>query len=140
MSSSTATRAESAEGVVLCRTSVTDISARKHAEEELIKLHDELEQRVDVRTLELRASEMEFRRLSREFQTLLKAISDTLILVSPEMEIIWINSDESLKKRRTEFDVAKQYYYSLLQEHFIFTQDNPITRSFQSAENGNCGG
>lgn len=50
-------------------------------------MHDITEQRQTVQAL--RASETEHKRLSQEFRAVLNAIGDTLILLSPSMEIMW---------------------------------------------------
>ena len=47
----------------------------------------ELERRVEERTAELSDSERKYRKLSQQFQTLLNAISDTLILLSREFPV-----------------------------------------------------
>jgi hypothetical protein len=86
------------DGAELSRTSVKDISVRKEAEDVLIKVHDELERRVEERTAQLIENERKFRKLSQEFHTLLNTISDTLILLSPEMEVL-LNALRDSNKR-----------------------------------------
>jgi len=122
------------DGVELCRTSVTDISIRKEAEGDLIRVHDELERRVEERTAELSENERKFRKLSQEFHTLLNAISDTLILLSPEMEVLWTNRGNALKLNETVSDVVGQYCYKLLHDRSAPSEDSPITRCFNTAE------
>lgn len=89
-----------------------DISARKLAEEELRKHRGQLELLVEERTSELKTavqlltneinfrknaeetlkeSEAQFRRLSQEFRTLLDAMTDDLLLISPDLRILWAN-------------------------------------------------
>ncbi|MDD2466993.1 MAG: histidine kinase dimerization/phospho-acceptor domain-containing protein [Desulfobulbus sp.] len=123
-------RALQADGTPHCRTSVTDISARKIAEDELLKLHAALENRVEERTLALSESENKFKKLSQEFRILLSAISDTLILLSPEMEILWINGDNTLELDKAIADPAGQYCYKLLHDRISLLEVCPVTRCF----------
>ncbi|MGD9949665.1 MAG: ATP-binding protein [Desulfobulbus sp.] len=128
-------RAQSADGVLMCRTSITDISTRKSVEKELVTLKDELEQRIETRTIELSESENKFKKLSKEFQTLLYAISDTLILLSPEKKILWMNKNKTLERQGVASNAAEQYCYQLLHEPSVLAQNCPITRCFHSATN-----
>ena len=131
-------RAPHADGAELCRSSVTDITVRKAAEEELIRvqkeLKDELETRVEERTAELSASEGKFRKLSQEFQTLLNAISDTLILLSPEMEVLWTNARNALGLHETASDATGEFCNKLLHDRFAPSEDCPIRRCFDTGE------
>jgi PAS domain S-box-containing protein len=127
-------RVLNAGGAELCRTSVTDISIRKEAEEEVSRVHDELERRVEERTAELSENEKKFRKLSQEFRTLLNAISDTLILLSPEMQVLWTNGGNALELNETVSDAVWQYCHKLLLNRSAPSEDSPITRCFDTAE------
>ena len=127
-------RMQKVDDAELCRISVTDISIRKVVEGELSKVHDELERRVEERTAELSENERKFRKLSQEFQTLLNAISDTLILLSPEMEVLWTNTGNALELNETASDSVRQYCYELLHDRSAPSKDSPITRCFDTGE------
>ncbi|MFN2355988.1 MAG: PAS domain S-box protein, partial [Desulfopila sp.] len=96
----------SGDGAELCRTSVTDISGRRNIEKELVRIHEELERRVEERTAELFAGERKFRKLSQEFYALLHAITDSLILFSPEMKVLWTNSETAMRLASGQREVA----------------------------------
>ena len=89
---------------------------------------------MEERTEELSESESKFRKLSQEFQTLLNAISDTLILLSPEKEILWTNRGNALELNETASDAVGQYCYKLLHDRSAPSEDCPITRCFDTAE------
>lgn len=120
------------DGSPSCRTSITDISVRKAAEEALVRLYGELENRVVERTVALSANEKKFKKLSQEFRTLLNAISDTLILLSPEMEILWINGENSLELSKEILDPVRQYCYKLLHDRHALLEECPVTRCFET--------
>ncbi|MDK9707314.1 MAG: ATP-binding protein [Desulforhopalus sp.] len=126
--------ATSNDGAELCRTSVTDISVRRDIESELVKIHEELERRVEERTAELFVNERKFRVLSQEFQALLNAITDTLILFSPEMKVLWTNSENAGQLHETEPDEAAQYCYQLIHDRPSHALDSPIKRCFKTGE------
>lgn len=121
-------------GIPLCRSTVTDVSVRKAAEEELVRLYGELEGRVEARTIELSESEKNYKKLSQEFRALLNAISDTLILLSPQMEILWINGKNTLDLNTVVSDPAGQYCYKLLHDRMALLEDCPVSRCFATAQ------
>jgi two-component system, NtrC family, sensor kinase len=122
------------DGTELCRTSVTDISNRREVEKELVNIHDELERRVEKRTAELLTSERKFKNLSQEFYALLHAITDSLILFSPGMEVLWTNSDSAMRLRPNDSDPAGQYCYALIHERAALSLDCPVSRCFASGQ------
>jgi two-component system, NtrC family, sensor kinase len=73
-------------------------------------------------------------KLSQEFRTLLNAISDTLILLSPEMEILWINGDNTLELNKEILDPAGRYCYKLLHDRQALLEEFPVTRCFETGE------
>lgn len=103
--------------------------------EELKKSQEELEIRVAERTSELAEKERKFRKLSQEFHALLNTISDTLILISSDREVLWTNRGNGLALNATVSDAAGQYGYQLLQDRSAPSKDCPITRCFDTAEN-----
>lgn len=123
-----------ADGLPLCRTTITDISARKAVDEELVRLYGELESRVEARTIALSESEKNFKKLSQEFRALLNAISDTLILLSPQMDILWINGDNTLDLDSVVSDPAGQYCYKLLHDRMALLEDCPVSRCFATGQ------
>ena len=123
--------------------------------EELRKANDELEHRVRERTAELvRANEQlsreilerqqsqtalqverdNFRKLSQEFHTLLNAISDTLVLLSPDMEILWTNRGNAQQLNEALSEVVRQYCHELLHDLSAPSEDSPVTRCFNTGE------
>jgi PAS domain S-box-containing protein len=123
---------EDGESTELCRTSVTDITVRREVEKELVKSHDELERRVEERTAELFVGERKFRKLSQEFHALLNAITDSLILFSPKMKVLWTNSESAMRLRPKDSDPAGQYCYALIHDRDALSLDCPISRCFAS--------
>ncbi|RPJ10666.1 MAG: PAS domain-containing protein [Deltaproteobacteria bacterium] len=122
------------DGSQLCRTSVTDISIRRGVEKKLVKMRDELERRVEERTAELFVGEKKFRRLSQEFHALLNAITDFLILFSPEMNVLWTNNEENIQFRAKDSDPAGQFCYTLIYDRAALSLDCPISRCFASGQ------
>jgi signal transduction histidine kinase len=111
---------------------VTDISHRKGAEAEILRMQDDLERRVKERTLDLSESETKYRKLFREFQTLLNAISDTLVLVSPDMDVLWMNHGDAQPSDEALPDVMTPFIHDLLHRLIASSGDSPVTKCFKS--------
>jgi len=120
------------DGTELCRTSVTDISVRIDIEKELAKINDELEKRVAERTAELFEGEKKFRKLSQEFHALLNAITDTLILFSPEVKVLWTNDYNAGNVHERELKPIGQYCKLLIHGHAALSHDCPVIRCFKT--------
>jgi PAS domain S-box-containing protein len=113
---------------------VRDVTDRKRAEEEIQKAKKELEISVEKRTAELkllneqlreeiaerrvaeralRESESKYRNLSEDFHTLLDSIPDNLILLSPELKIIWANKAAASTFAKDVSELTGRYCYEL---------------------------
>jgi PAS domain S-box-containing protein len=123
--------------------------------EELRKANAELEHRVRERTAELvlanaqlsreilerqqgqTALQVErdnYRKLSQEFHTLLNAISDTLVLLSPDLEILWTNRGNANQLNEALSEAVTQYGHEFLHDLSAPFEDSPVTRCFNTGE------
>jgi PAS domain S-box-containing protein len=71
--------------------SITDITERKRAEEEIRKLNEELERRVEKRTAELRRANEALRQSEERFRTLVEQAGDAMFLIEPDGAFIDVN-------------------------------------------------
>ena len=132
---------------------VRDISDRKRMEEALQKAHDQMEEHVNERTAELlmankellseivernkvekalQGSESRFKKLSQEFNVLLDAIPDCLVLLSPELEIMWANKSAE-RELGTDSAGPKGHHCNKVCSNFSSSNDNcPTIKSFSS--------
>ncbi len=134
---------------------VRDVSERKKSEKAVQKAKDELEQRVEERTSELsiineqlkeeiaerklavnalRTSEKEYKNLSQEFNTLLDGIPDNLILLSPDLKIMWANKTASAFINKDGTEIKGQYCYGLCCNILSPCENCPTLRSFSSGK------
>ena len=93
-----------------------DITKRKHAEESL------------------RKSERKFRMLSHEFHTLLDAIPDSLVLLSPDLKVLWSNKSAARAIGKDISDLNGQYCYALLHGRSSVCEICPVMKSFGSGQ------
>ncbi|MBI5409989.1 MAG: PAS domain-containing protein [Nitrospirae bacterium] len=130
-----------------------DITERKQVEEELKKAKNELEIRVEERTSDLkkindqmkeeiaerksavdalRKSEYKYRSLSQEFHTLLNCIPDNLLLLAPDLKIMWANRAAAAVFGKDASGLNGQYCYSLCCSLFSPCENCPTIKSFNS--------
>ena len=92
--------------------SITDITALKEAEDNL------------------RKSKNEYRRLSQEFRILLDAIPDNILLLSPDMKIIWANKTAAGRFNKKIDELTGQYCYELCCGIFSPCKNCPTIKSY----------
>ncbi len=132
---------------------VRDISERKSMEDALQKAHDRMEEHVNERTAELlrtnkellseiaerkkvemalQGSESSFKKLSQEFNVLLDAIPDCLVLLSPDLEIMWSNKSAELELGTDQSGPNGQYCYKLCANFSDNNKNCPTIKCFAS--------
>ncbi|MBC8413512.1 MAG: PAS domain-containing protein [Nitrospira sp.] len=125
-----------------------DVSERKKVEEEIRKAKDELELHVQERTSELTSeiaerklavealqkSENKYKGLSQEFHVLLNGIPDNLILLAPDLKIMWANKAAAGMFNRDVDTLSGQYCYSLCCGILSPCENCPTRNSFKSAK------
>lgn len=132
-----------------------DITERKEAEKEIQNAKDKLEARVEERTSDLRIaneqlkeeinerkivvealqkSENEYRSLSQEFHTLLNGIPDNLILLAPDLKILWANKAAARAFGKDISELKGNFCYSLCCNIFSPCENCPTSKSFLSGK------
>ncbi|MEQ8167590.1 MAG: PAS domain S-box protein [Candidatus Eremiobacterota bacterium] len=80
----------------------------------------------------IKTSERNFRRLSEEYHILLDALPDTLLVLSVEMEILWVNT--SAVFHLDEDTVLKRKCYSLFYNESKPCKNCPVVKSFSTGK------
>ncbi len=134
---------------------VRDITERKAADEELRRHREHLVEMVEERTLELQTavqfltqeigfrkraeetlkeSESRFRELSQQFHTLLDAIPDVLLLLSPELKVLWANSSAAFRLGSEVSDLRGKHCYELWHDSCSPCEDCHVIKTFRTGE------
>ncbi len=95
---------------------IRDITERKRAEEAL------------------RENEKKFWRLSQEFLTLLDAIPDTLLLLSPDLKVQWANKGAASILHKEVSELTGQHCYKLWHNRSAPCEDCHAIRSFNTGK------
>lgn len=132
-----------------------DITERKQAEEALQKARDELEIRVKERTaefvktneelmaeinerkkieMELQGSEIRYRRLSQEFNVLLDAIPDNIVLLSSELKIIWANKAAASAFGKDVSELIGKDCFNICGDILTHNENYPSLKSFRTGK------
>jgi PAS domain S-box-containing protein len=132
-----------------------NVTERKNAEETIKKAKDELEVRVEERTKEMRnineklkeeiterksavealqKGENRYRNLTQEFNALLDGIPDNLILLSPDLKILWANKAAAATFGKGVSELTDQYCFSLCCSIFSPCENCPTLKSFPSGQ------
>lgn len=103
------------QGKIVAIAGITrDITERKQIEEALI------------------ASETQFKNLSYQFNTLLDAIPDVLVLLSPDMKVIWANTRSAAELNMEISDVVGQFCHRLWFNSEYPCEDCVVLKSFST--------
>jgi PAS domain S-box-containing protein len=130
-----------------------NVTERKKAEEEIKKAKDDLELRVEERTKEMRdineklkeeiterrtavealqKNETRYINLTQEFNALLNGIPDNLILLSPDLKILWANKAAAATFGKEVSELTDQYCFSLCCSILSPCKNCPTLKSFPS--------
>lgn len=85
----------------------------------------------------LRESEIKYRRLSQEFHTLLDAIDEPIVQISPDLKILWANRSAEVMSGKEISSLQGQYCYKMRLNRSEPCEDcPPITKCFRKGETG----
>jgi hypothetical protein len=96
----------------------------------LVSVVDVTEQKMAEQAL--RESERKFKKLSEEFNVLLDAIPDSLVLLSPDMKIMWANKAAASVLGKKAPELTGQDYPHICRNIFPFNKNYPSIRSFRT--------
>jgi signal transduction histidine kinase/DNA-binding response OmpR family regulator len=90
------------------------------------------EQRLISSEQEFRAGEEKYRQLSQEYNTLLDAIPDSILLQSPGLEIVWANRAARENFRDTLAGSEERHCYKLMHETSAPHENCPVLECFRT--------
>jgi signal transduction histidine kinase/DNA-binding response OmpR family regulator len=90
------------------------------------------EQILIISERECRAGQEKYRQLSQEFNTLLDAIPDRILLQSPELEIVWANRAARENFRDTFPGKEDRHCYRLIHETSVPHENCPVLECFRT--------
>jgi PAS domain S-box-containing protein len=79
----------------------------------------------------LSESEEKFRVLSHEFHTVLDAIHDGLLLLSPELKVLWANTGAATILEKEISDIVGQYCFELWEDSTVSCENCHALKSFR---------
>ncbi len=82
----------------------------------------------------LKKSETNFRELSQQFHTLLDAIPDILLLLSPDLKVLWANRGAAFRLGMEISAMKGKYCYELWHRRSTGCEDCHVMRTFQTGE------
>jgi PAS domain S-box-containing protein len=83
---------------------------------------------------ELRENEKKYKDLSQEFNAVLDAIPDPILLQSPDLEIVWANRAATASFREDEENPAERHCFKLLHQTSVPHEGCPVLECFDTGK------